>query len=432
MSTNQSVIADRCLPGRGRRSIAAGCGGGTAMPGAGRRPGRRPWRRRGRRAGGGRWRLPGGGGPMGKMPKPGPAGWAPAAPAPIVIGVPHARLARHRLSRRRAQRARRRSRPGARPPARTSARRRAAPAPPARRPTRPAPPAARSASTAPITTTTTTTTSSTPAATIEYLHETAAGQAYYRFRITFDPAFVDNTYGVNAIGWATEGPHVQGPGRQRSRRAVAVRRHGRRWSRCSTSTTSPPIRRRPAATARWASAAAKARCWSATRATCSRSTTSLDRNLNGCGYCKSAACGGDCTVDSPATDAQLHAQPRRAQLGLPRRLRGVDRRRGVRGQGIRRRQHHVRPRVAVEGQHEHRQVTPKPCGGGGGCPYNQQDFITSEGTKTCVPIPGSGGCPAGYAIQLQTEGAACLPVPVDGTCPAGFRYDFTFEIGRCI
>ena len=31
-------------------------------------------------------------------------------------------------------------------------------------------------------------------------------------------------------------------------------------------------------------------------------TSSLDRNLNGCGICKSAACNGDCTVDSPATD----------------------------------------------------------------------------------------------------------------------------------
>ena len=54
-------------------------------------------------------------------------------------------------------------------------------------------------------TTTTTTTASTPAATIEYLHETAGGQEYYRFRIIFDPAFVDNTYGVNAIGWVTKG-----------------------------------------------------------------------------------------------------------------------------------------------------------------------------------------------------------------------------------
>jgi hypothetical protein len=34
------------------------------------------------------------------------------------------------------------------------------------------------------------------------------------------------------------------------------------------------------------------------------STSSLDRNLNGCGYCKSAACGGDCTSLSPATDAK--------------------------------------------------------------------------------------------------------------------------------
>lgn len=54
-------------------------------------------------------------------------------------------------------------------------------------------------------TTTTTTTSSAPAATIEYLHETVSGQEYYRFRITFDPAFVDNTYGANAIGCVQRG-----------------------------------------------------------------------------------------------------------------------------------------------------------------------------------------------------------------------------------
>src|SRR5262249_60341071 len=32
-------------------------------------------------------------------------------------------------------------------------------------------------------------------------------------------------------------------------------------------------------------------------------TSSLDRDLNGCGYCTSSACGGSCTVNSPATDA---------------------------------------------------------------------------------------------------------------------------------
>ena len=84
------------------------------------------------------------------------------------------------------------------------------------------------------------------------------------------------------------------------------------------------------------------------------STTSLDRNLNGCGYCKSSACGGDCTVDSPVDGRALHAEPGRPQLGLPRRLRGLGRRRRVRRQGFRRRQHHVRPRVAVQGEHQHR------------------------------------------------------------------------------
>ena len=160
------------------------------------------------------------------------------------------------------------------------------------------------------------------------------------------------------------------------------------------------------------------------------STTSLDRNLNGCGYCASAACGGNCTVDSPATDAQY--TPNSAAPNWDYRVvyevwiaASAFAGKGFGGASIT--FVHASPSKASTNTV---QVTPKPCGGG--CPYNEQDFITSEGTKTCVPIPGSGGCPAGYAIQLQTEGAACLPVPVDGTCPAGFRYDFTTEIGRCI
>ncbi len=39
--------------------------------------------------------------------------------------------------------------------------------------------------------------------------------------------------------------------------------------------------------------------------------TSLDRNLNGCGYCESPACGaeGDCTVSSPTTDEAYTPNP---------------------------------------------------------------------------------------------------------------------------
>jgi hypothetical protein len=47
-----------------------------------------------------------------------------------------------------------------------------------------------------------------PAATIEQVLECAEGLDAVHLRLTFDPAFVDNTYGANAIGWNARG----GPG----------------------------------------------------------------------------------------------------------------------------------------------------------------------------------------------------------------------------
>lgn len=41
----------------------------------------------------------------------------------------------------------------------------------------------------------------TPAATIEHVLEVFAGATAVHVRLTLDPRFVDNTYGVNAIGW---------------------------------------------------------------------------------------------------------------------------------------------------------------------------------------------------------------------------------------
>ena len=45
------------------------------------------------------------------------------------------------------------------------------------------------------------TTSSTPDATIEQIIEVVDGKKVVHLRVTFDPGFVDNTYGANAIGW---------------------------------------------------------------------------------------------------------------------------------------------------------------------------------------------------------------------------------------
>src|SRR5215471_1707390 len=65
-------------------------------------------------------------------------------------------------------------------------------------------------------TTTTTSTTSTPAAAIEQIIEVLDGKTVLHLRITFDPGFVDNTYGANAIGWTNIAgkapPAGMGPG----------------------------------------------------------------------------------------------------------------------------------------------------------------------------------------------------------------------------
>ncbi|MDD9934931.1 MAG: hypothetical protein OXT09_15075, partial [Myxococcales bacterium] len=44
----------------------------------------------------------------------------------------------------------------------------------------------------------------TPAATIEQILEFVEGKDTLRVRLTFDPSFVDNTYGEGSIGWEDE------------------------------------------------------------------------------------------------------------------------------------------------------------------------------------------------------------------------------------
>jgi hypothetical protein len=53
-------------------------------------------------------------------------------------------------------------------------------------------------------------------------------------------------------------------------------------------------------------------------------------------------------------------------------------------------------------------------GDGPDCPPNQQTYVTTEGASICTPIPFGGNpgmtpCPAGYHLDLATEGQFCLP-----------------------
>ena len=272
--------------------------------------------------------------------------------------------------------------------------------------------------------TSTTTTSSTRAATIEYLSETAGGQSYYRFRITFDPAFVDNTYGANAIGWGTKGHTFKDL-------------VGSYYAELSLFDGTPTLVSQfdiDYITANAASACAygalgvsggEGKMLLGDSKYVLASTTSLDRDLNGCGYCKSAACGGDCTVDSPVTDANY--TPNSAAPNWDYRVvyevwvdAAVFAGKGFGGASIT--FVHASPSKASSNTVT---VIPKPCGG---CPTGYV-ALTSEG-GVCVPVPDGGVCPQGY-IALTTEGGICVPAPDGGSCPTGY-VALTSEGGVCL
>ena len=274
-------------------------------------------------------------------------------------------------------------------------------------------------------TTTTTTTPAPHAATVEFLHETAGGQEYYRFRITFDPGFVDNTYGANAIGWITKGHTFKDlVGSDHAELSL--------FDGTPTLVSQFDIDYITASTGAACGydalgvSGGEGKMLIGDSKYILASTTSLDRNLNGCGYCKSAACGGDCTIDSPATDAKY--TPNAAAPNWDFRVvyevwvdAAVFAGKGFGGSAIT--FVHASPSKASSNTVS---VTPRPCDGGG-CPEGAHPVTNPDGTVTC-----SGGCPPGtYPIEGPTGATICSPCPsgqrpVEGpegstcmACPAG-------------
>jgi hypothetical protein len=303
-----------------------------------------------------------------------------------------------------------------------------------------------------------------PAATIEYIEETTNGQSYFRFRVTFNPNFVDNTYGVNSIGW----PHVRG-----HRYSDLVKS-----DHCELQLFNAAgdlslhfkmdyITENPARMCGYGTLGVHGGdglMLVGNPAYVLAVSTSLDRNLNGCGYCKSPACNGDCTVDSPATDANFTTNPQAPNWDF-RVVYDVwiaSEAFGASGFGKANISYvHASP---AKGGTDTINVSSKPCppnwdnpypgsgtgtggsagggtgtegsaggtgtggssgggtgtggstGSGGACPINWTEYLTSEGKSVCVPNPttGPGGaaCPTNWMVFVTGEGkATCIPAP---------------------
>jgi hypothetical protein len=142
-------------------------------------------------------------------------------------------------------------------------------------------------------------------ATIERVLERVDGVDYVHARLTFNPHFVDNSYGVNAVGWqgSKNGTHTF-KDLVGSDHAELIFENGRgevalhvKLDYISQDAS------RPSGYGSLGVSGGEGKVLAGNAAHIAAVTTSLDRNLNGCGY-------GQYTQDSPATDAAYTPNPK--------------------------------------------------------------------------------------------------------------------------
>lgn len=328
-------------------------------------------------------------------------------------------------------------------------------------------------------------TSDTPAAIIEQVIETKDGVSYIHIRVTFDPAFADNTYGANASPewYATKTDGKAGKGHTfisdltgsdhvellltDAKSETVMDFKVDYVTSLTDSGKAGPVKPGPG-TAAGGSASTTAVATTSTSG-CSFGTlgvlggdggmitgdssailaaaTSISRNVGGCGYCSNAACSadskgtgdGDCTVNSPVTDASYTANALTPNFNYD-----VVYEVWVRldafgeagfGQAYITKIHASPSKLASNTLY----VVPQACpptwnacpdgncgwqgsggaggtpgtGGNGPCGTNYQVYITTEGASECTPIPfagypGFGACPEGYTLDIPSEGKYCV------------------------
>jgi len=299
-----------------------------------------------------------------------------------------------------------------------------------------------------------------PIAIIEQVIEEINGRRVVHLRVTFDPHFVDNTYGANAVGWnrgqtgsggatatGSGGAANQDPmmgGGKKPDMKMGMAKSGHTFSDLvgsdhvellltdGSSATVMDIK------VDYITASSAESCGydnlgvtggegkviTGSASAIIASTSSLDRNLNHCGYCL--------TEDSPATDEYFTPNPATPkwdyrmvyEVWIDEAAFGSS---GF-GQAYITFVHASPSKLAnntvtvVPGQCPPTWDTPycpegqtgPGCENSGTCPPNQQLYVQTEGRSICTPIPFSGypnmaPCPQGYVLDAATEGRYCVP-----------------------
>jgi hypothetical protein len=246
-----------------------------------------------------------------------------------------------------------------------------------------------------------------PSATVEHITEVVNGQEYVHLRVIFDPDFVDTIYGECSgdFGWSSKRGHT-------FRDLVGSDHVELKLENCDGDlsmhmrvdfTTEDPAAACGYATAGVTGGEGEMIVGDAESVL--SVGTSIDRNMNGCGYCE--------TENSPCPSGDGYAPSESKpewdfrmvyELWIKADAFGSS---GFCKPVIE--YVHASPAKANE---DTVIVQPDDCPpppDDGECPPNYELFLTSEGEFLCGGPPGENGCEAGYEPDLTSEGELCVP-----------------------
>lgn len=253
----------------------------------------------------------------------------------------------------------------------------------------------------------------TPAATVEHIVEVLNGVESIHVRVTFNPDFVDNSYGATAIGWGAA-PAPAAPVDGKPPKAPRAKGHAFKdlvgSDHVEVKLTDGSGALKLHFKVDYVSEDATSSCGYRTLGVTGGEgkmlvgtpdavlavATSLDRNLNGCGLCY--------TVDSPATDASYSPSPAAPkwdyrvvyEVWLDPAAFGPA---GF-GEAVVESVHASPSKLASNTV----EVARKPCPPDWDVPYCPPGASCNAGTGG-----GSGQCPPGFVPDLVSEGKFCVP-----------------------
>jgi len=266
-----------------------------------------------------------------------------------------------------------------------------------------------------------------PTGVIEQVIETIGGKTYLHLRVTFDPRFVDNTYGVNAsAGWLNRmkagpmggmGAPMGGKGAPMGGKAAKAAHtfddlvgsdHVELVLVDSKGDTVLDfdvdyVSEKPDAPCGYGTlgvSGGEGKMLKGSASSIVAVGTSIDRNLNGCGYCL--------VTDSPQTDDNFAIDPSAPNWDYRviyevwvdfSVFKGV----GFGGAYIP--EVHASPSMASTNTVE---VEPKTCPPDWDTPYCPPSVIEEGGNCFDAP-PSDGTCPAGTVPDIKNEGQSCVP-----------------------